>query len=56
MDDLQLQQERAQREEEWAAKEVELEEKEAKYISQLARRKLTRIGSRSWWGNWIWRG
>jgi hypothetical protein len=35
MDNLQLQEERAQHEEEWAAKEVELDEKEAEYIRQV---------------------
>jgi hypothetical protein len=35
MDDLQLQQERAQQDEEWAAKEAELEEKEVEYIRQM---------------------
>jgi hypothetical protein len=35
LDELRLQEERAQREEEWAAKEAELDEKEMEYIWQM---------------------
>jgi hypothetical protein len=35
MNELRLQEERAQQEEEWAAKEAELDEKEAEYIRQV---------------------
>jgi hypothetical protein len=35
MDELRLQEERVQQEEEWVAKEAELDEKEAKYIRQV---------------------
>jgi hypothetical protein len=56
MDKLQLQEERVKREEEWAAKEVELDEKEAEYIRQVDTKEIKSWTWRGQWGRVLWRG